>query len=54
MKPQMHADNADENTHHQGLCHGKLTVNSLLKNTHHQILNPISYILTPELDTDFH
>jgi len=30
MEPQMHAENADENTHHQGLCHGKLTVNSLL------------------------
>ena len=77
MKPQMHAENADENTHHQrlatansrltldkknthqlpnngpyepnepyelnkprthhqGICHGKLTVSSLLKDTHHQ------------------
>jgi len=63
----MHAENADENTHPQGLCHGKLTVKErdlpqrtqrgiifYVKNTHHQILNPISYILTPELDTDLH
>jgi len=39
MKPQMNAD-------------GRRYI--LIKNTHHQILNPISYILTPELDTDFH